>query len=150
MLKIREVKTASGKIAVQVFYIQNRKRVIVKHFGSSSSDEELIYLKQQAIHFIEDYSNQNSLFPNSKSGAYSYLEQYVCIGVYYQFFYQTIERLMVQIGFNKLGSSLFKDLVTIRILGPASKLRSIEVLETYFGIKHRRQNYYKEAKNGFR
>jgi transposase len=28
---------------------------------------------------------------------------------------------------------------------PASKLRSIELLEQYFGIKHRRQNYYESA-----
>jgi hypothetical protein len=37
-------------------------------------------------------------------------------------------------------------LITIRILEPASKLRSIKLIETYFGIVHRRQNYYKEAK----
>ena len=30
---------------------------------------------------------------------------------------------------------------------PASKLRSIELLEQYFGIKHRRQNYYDSAKD---
>src|SRR5690606_14958959 len=50
------------------------------------------------------------------------------------------------IGFEELTSNLFKDLVTIRILEPASKLRSIELIQTYFGIQHRRQSYYKEAK----
>jgi len=33
-------------------------------------------------------------------------------------------------------------LVTIRIIEPASKLRSLELLETYFNIKHRRQSLY--------
>jgi transposase len=146
MLKFREVKTGSGKTAVQVYYLHNRKHVIVKHLGSANSSEELDDLKQQAQQFIEDYSNQTSLFPTLKSGAYSYLEQYECVGFYFRFFYDTIQRLIAQIGFEELNSNLFKDLVTIRILEPASKLRSIDLIEAYFGIAHRRQNYYKEAK----
>jgi transposase len=146
MLKFREVKTGSGKIAVQVYYLHNRKHVIVKHLGSANSSEELDSLKQQAVQFIEDYSNQTSLFPTLRSGVYSPLEQYECVGFYFRFFYDTIQRLIAQIGFEELNSNLFKDLVTIRILEPASKLRSIDLIESYFGIEHRRQNYYKEAK----
>jgi transposase len=129
--------------------LHNRKRVIVKHLGSALTNKELDHLIQQAQQFIEDYSSQTSLFPTSKSGAYSYLEQYECVGFYYRFFYDTIQGLITQIGFGELTSNLFKDLVTIRILEPASKLRSIELIETYFGIQHRRQNYYKEAKMWF-
>lgn len=145
MLKYRSVKTSSGKIAVQVYYLNNRKRVIVKHLGSASTKDELNNLKHQAEQFIVDYSNQASLFPSSKSGAYSYLEQYECVGFYYRFYYDTIQRLITRLGIGELTSNLFKDLITIRILEPASKLRSIELIEKYFGIKHRRQNYYKEA-----
>lgn len=145
MLKFREVKTSSGKIAIQVYYLHNRRRVIVKHLGSASTEDELNNLKDQAEQFIRDYSNQASLFPSLKSGAYSYLEQYKCVGFYYRFYYDTIQRLIAQLGIEELISTLFKDLITIRILEPASKLRSIELIETYFGIKHRRQNYYKEA-----
>jgi len=146
VLKFREVKTGSGKKAVQVYYLHNRKHVIVKHLGSTNTLDELDNLKQKAQQFIEDYSNQASLFPTLKSGAYSYLEQYECVGFYYHFFYDTIQRLISQIGLYDLTSNLFKDLVTVRILEPASKLRSIELIETYFSIQHRRQSYYKEAK----
>ncbi len=146
MLKFREVKTGSGNTAVQVYYIQNRKRVIVKHIGSATNHDELDDLKQQAQQFIADFSCQTTLFPSLKSGAYVYLEQYECLGYYYRFFYDTIQRLMAQMGFEALLSPLLKDLITIRILEPASKLRSIELIEAYFGILHRRQNYYKEAK----
>lgn len=71
MLKFREVKTGSGKIAVQVYYLHNRKHVIVKHIGSASSSEGLDSLKQQPVQFIEDYSNQTSLFPTLRLGVYS-------------------------------------------------------------------------------
>lgn len=37
------------------------------------------------------------------------------------------------------------DLVIIRIFEPGSKLRSIELLEQNFGIRHRRQSYYESA-----
>lgn len=146
MLKFRQVKTGSGKTAVQVYCLHNRKRVIIKHLGSASTNEELDNLKQKAQQFIEDYSSQTSLFPTLKSGAYSYLQEYECVGFYYRFFYDTVQSLIAQIGVEELTSNLLKDLVTIRILEPASKLRSIELIETYFGIQHRRQNYYKEAK----
>jgi len=33
----------------------------------------------------------------------------------------------------------------MRVMEPASKLRSIELLETYFGIRHRRQRFYEAA-----
>jgi hypothetical protein len=45
MLKFREVKTGSGKIAIQVYYLHNRKRVIIKHLGSASTNDELDDLK---------------------------------------------------------------------------------------------------------
>jgi transposase len=39
--------------------------------------------------------------------------------------------------------ALLNDLVMIRIFEPASKLRSLELLEQYFGICHSRKTYYK-------
>jgi hypothetical protein len=145
VLKFREVKTGSGKIAIQVYYLHNRKRVIAKHLGTASTKEELEHLKCQAEQFIADHSNQVSLFPSLKHGAYSYLEHYECTGFFYRFYYDTIQGLIIQLGIEDLTSELFKDLVAIRILEPASKLRSIELIDAYFGIKHRRQKYYKEA-----
>jgi transposase len=67
-------------------------------------------------------------------------------GVLLSFFYDTIQRLMAQMGLEALLSPLLKYLITIRILEPASKLHSIELIERYFGTLHRRQNYYKETK----
>lgn len=41
---------------------------------------------------------------------------------------------------------LLNDLVVMRLIEPCSKLRSIALLESYFGIKHRRQQYYESAR----
>jgi transposase len=100
-----------------------------------------------AEEWIKDYTQQLSVFPNQEPNKHFHVEYTQCIGFYYHFFYDTIKRLMIQIGFAGLSTNLLSDLVAIRILEPASKLRSIALLETYFGILHRRQNFYKEAKN---
>jgi hypothetical protein len=56
MLKIREVRTSSGSIAVQVIYYSNRKRVVLKHIGSAKDDGELEALKLLTVDFVNDYS----------------------------------------------------------------------------------------------
>lgn len=145
MLKIRKVKTSSGKTAVQVILYKDYKRKVLKHIGSGKDDAEIQLLKLQANQFIKDYTQQLSVFPSDNPNMLLFIEHTECIGFYYGFFYTTIQTLIEQIGFSKVCNSLLQDLVTIRILEPASKLRSIELLKSYFGINHRRQNYYNEA-----
>lgn len=145
MLKIREVKTASGKIAVQVILYKDYKRKVLKHLGSAKDEKEIEVLKLQANQFIKDYTQQLSVFPVDNPNSLLFVDQIECVGVYYRFFYNTIQQLIEEIGFHNVGNNFLRDLVTIRILEPASKLRSIELLDHYFGIHHRRQSYYKEA-----
>ena len=67
------------------------------------------------------------------------------LGIYYTFFHEVVSRLIAKIGLDKIDKQLLLDLVAIRILEPASKARSIELLDVYFGIKHRRQSFYRAA-----
>lgn len=66
------------------------------------------------------------------------------LGVQYNFFNNQINFLLNKIGLGNLPA-LLKDLTTIRIFEPASKLRSLALLEQYFGILHNRKTYYKVA-----
>ncbi len=50
--------------------------------------------------------------------------------------------MQARLGYTCFGNKLLNDLVTIRIIEPASKLRSLEHIENYFNIKHRRQTLY--------
>jgi hypothetical protein len=145
MLKIREVKTASNKIAIQVVYYKNYKRVVLKHIGSADV-ENVEELRLIAKEYIKDYQGQFSIFPLENPNAFLFVEYSQCIGFYYSFFYETITKLMSGIGFMGISTKLFSDLVVLRILEPSSKLRAIELMETYFGIAHRRQSYYRDAK----
>jgi len=145
MLRIRVVKTASGASAVQIVYYRNRKRIVFKHIGSANSSQELDSLKLVAQDVIKKFNPEIPFFEEVKLDNLLYLDKTEFLGVYYTFLYEAITDLISQVGLDKIKKQLLLDLVTIRIVEPASKLRSIELLETYFGIKHRRQSYYESA-----
>ncbi len=127
MLYIRVVKTSSGASAVQVVYYRNRKRVIFKHIGSAKTDNELESLKIVAQDLIDNHMPSLSFFQEPKFNNLLYLDKSEFLGIYYTFFYEVISELISKIGLDKIKNQLLLDLVIIRILEPASKLRSIEL-----------------------
>jgi hypothetical protein len=94
---------------------------------------------------INNFSPEIPLFEEVKLDKLLYLDKCEFLGVYFTFLYELISGLISQIGLDKIKKQLLLDLVAIRVVEPASKLRSIELLENYFGIKHRRQSYYQSA-----
>lgn len=145
MYKIRQIKYSESSVSIQVYKIENRKRVIVRHIGTARNEQEKSDLLVLANDFIEKISKQLFLFEDQQAGNVFYIRQTEFIGVYYTFLYDVLSKIILAIGFDKLNNTLLLDLVIMRIMEPASKLRSIALLEEYFGIKHRRQNYYKTA-----
>lgn len=145
MLSIRVIKTASGASAVQVVYYRNRKRVVFKHIGSARNNQELDSLILIAQDLIKNSFIEIPLFEDVKLDNLLYLDKCEFLGVYSTFLYEVICDVISQIGLDKIKKQLLLDLIVIRIVEPASKLRSIELLSSYFGIKHRRQSYYQSV-----
>lgn len=145
MLKIRVSKTASGSRAVQIVYYVNRKTKIFKHIGSGKSDEQIEELRLIAIDLINKIEPLLPFDREPKFNNILSVDKSEFIGIYYSFFYEIISALMIQIGLDAIRKEILLDLVILRILEPASKLRSINLLEQYFGIKHRRQTFYESA-----
>ena len=142
MYKIRQIQYTSKSVSIQVYRIENRKRIIVKHIGTARNEKEKSDLLQIAKQYIQQLSKQISLFEENTSAHLLNLHQIEFIGVYYAFLYEVLSKLMKTIGFGALNNQLLVDLAIIRIVEPASKLRSMELLKNYFGISHRRQSYY--------
>ena len=143
-MKIRVIKTASKAKAVQVVRYQNNRRVILQHIGSAHTEAALNDLLLSAEEWIKSYSAQLTIFPEESPNRLLHLNHCEFIGVRYHFFYQEINAIQDKIGLANLPV-LLRDLVTIRIFEPASKLRSLELMEQFFGIKHSRKTYYKIA-----
>lgn len=146
MLKIRKIKYSKGSTSVQVYKIENRKRVILRHIGTAKSDDELKNLITLANDFITKTSKQLFLFKDDEaSGNVLSIKHTEFLGVYYMFFYDLIHKLLIFTGFDKLQNPFLLDLVVMRMFEPASKLRSVALIEEYFGVKYRRQQYYESA-----
>jgi len=143
-MKIRVVKTASKAQAVQVVRYHNNKRIILQHIGSAHSEDVLSDLIMLAEEWIKEHINQLSIFPDENPNKLLHLNHSTFIGVKYRYFYAQVGAIQDMIKLNDLPV-LLNDLVAIRIFEPASKLRSLELLDQFFGVSHSRKTYYKIA-----
>lgn len=101
---------------------------------------------QMARVFIADYIKQSYLFEEARPKEEAILVSHCgYIGIYYTYLYDVLRAVQHLIGYALSIDTLLNDLVVMRVFEPASKLRSIELMETYFGIKHRRQRFYESA-----
>lgn len=145
MYKVRQISYSPSSVSIQVYKIEHRKRVIVRHVGTARTEQEKADLLALAHDFIQKTSRQFFLFDDQSSGKLLHIDQTDFIGTYYSFLHELISKLIIRVGFDKLKSNLLLDMVILRMMEPASKLRSIELMAEYFGIKHRRQSYYQYA-----
>lgn len=137
--KIREVKTNSGKTAVQVYILVKRKRNILKHLGSGKNQKEIENLKKEAKNWIEIETNAKGLFWSAPE---LFSENYQYLGFSYQFAYEFLDKVFNDFNFNKYTKKIFKDLVVAQILEPSSKRQNLLFLERFFGVKHNLNNLY--------
>lgn len=142
-LSIRKVRTASGAIAVQVIQYTQGKRVVVRHIGSSHTDEELDALCQEAETVRDQLSHQLSLFSIIEKPSKLLHEDHLQLSsVTHLFAYTSLKKCSQLCGLAFLHP-LYQDLALMRIVEPASKLRTIELLENYFKISYAERSVYR-------
>lgn len=144
MYHIRTIKTGSGAYAVQIVRYENRKRVIVLHVGSAHSKTDILVLKEIAISWIERETKQQSLLLESQKIANLVpLDKCQFLGIRYSFAHEVVSKIFTVFKYHLFSDSLLSDLVLMRIIEPASKLHSLEMIEEYFGIRHERRDLYR-------
>lgn len=146
MFHVRTATTSSGATAVQVVRYRYRKRIIVKHIGSAHTPEDLVSLKNIATQWIEQTTQQQTLFPLEKKGTFLPLvstDKLRNLGFRYMFAYETLLTLLWLLFRSATEDQLLLDLVLIRIIQPASKRESFTLLSQLFGIHHRRADFYR-------
>jgi hypothetical protein len=139
MYSLRKVKTKSGATAVQVVHYVGYRSIVAKHIGSGKDEVEVAVLRQRAFEWIEEQTAQLSLFPSQKQKVLV-VDRGECIGVTHHFAYLFFMNCLDECGLYHLPH-LFLDLAIMRLIEPASKLRSIELLQYYFGIKYSQRIY---------
>lgn len=139
MYSVRKVKTKSGSVAVQVVQYFGHRSIIAKHIGSGKDESEVDALRQKASNWIEEHSGQLSLFPDQKQKVL-FVDRADCIGVTHNFAFHFFMNCIDECGLSHLPRLLL-DLAIMRLIEPASKLRSLELLQYYFGIRYSQRIY---------
>ena len=128
---------------MQIIRYENKKRIIVQHIGSAHTKDELTALRNKAEFILEQLSPQLSLFPLSESQPRLVHMDYLQLqSVTHCFAHQVLKQCIKQCELHFLHS-LYQNLAIIRIIEPASKLRSMTLLQRYFHIAHAERTVYR-------
>jgi len=142
--RIRKVKTASGSTAIQVGYYQGKRFKLKKHIGSSKETKKILELITIAKKYISSISPQIELNFNPQSDEILFKRGIRAKDSRLDTAFHYLEEIYSKIGLNKIENEILKHFVMIRVLHPASKTKSILLLEKYFGINYKRTTVFRQ------
>ncbi len=137
MIRVRRVKTGSGKVAVQVVSSTHKKTLILKHLGSAVTDDEINNLVDLGKQFIESQLGYRPLFTEFSTDSRhvqfdQLLKSLIIRPTRHLTVYQILTGWYKYCGFNLINVPLIRDLAIIRLIKPVSKLQSINLLSRHF------------------
>ncbi|WP_300442128.1 IS1634 family transposase, partial [Christiangramia sp.] len=133
---LRRLKNRSGSISVQIISKERGKYKVVKSIGSGSNEQEiqkLVFLGKQEIERLEAqgklFVSENDivveqLFEALGNASIKTVGPEIIFGKIYD-----------SIGFNEINEDLFRHLVIARLAFPLSKLKTIEYLYRFQGVR---------------
>ena len=145
-MRIRKVKTASGKYALQVVSGVSGNLEIHKHIGSYSSESEKENLLIKARNYIEAKTGQEDLFKNISKLDFSEIAILESKPI---FAYKFLGEIYSRLGFDEYGDPVLKDLIIARIFSPSSKTEARELLLESFERKYSLKTIYRHLKATF-
>ena len=142
-LRIRKTRTASGATAVQVVRYEGKRRTVVKHIGSAQDEDELAVLLSEAERYIQSHDAQPSLFDTSEpKSALVDLSRVRLVAVTHTYARRALLACADLCGLGDLPV-LYRDLALMRIIEPASKLQTIELLDQHFEVPYAERTVYR-------
>lgn len=146
-LRIRKVKTRSGSTAVQVGYYAEKRFHLEKHIGSSKDSGRLVELLEMAKAYVRSQSPQQEFNFNPQSEEVLFKRGLMVTQSRLEVAYTYLDHVYAKLGFAKLANEGLKHFVMIRVLEPASKSKSILLLNRYFGIQYKKTTIFRDLTN---
>ena len=146
---VRTTKTASGATAVQVVDRYHHQTRIVKHIGSAVDQESLSRLHTLAAQYIREQNVTPPLFPSFAKESSKHLvavEDLVFTKAYHKAAYEFFSFFYERNGFTQIPNPLLRDMAIMRLIEPASKLQSIELLKEHFHITYGHTRLYRHLR----
>ena len=142
-LRIRKTRTASGATAVQVVRYEGKRRTVVQHIGSAHDENTLAILLSEAERYIQAHDAQPSLFAESEPPSQLVdLSKVRLVGVTHTYARRALLTCAELCGLGYLPI-MYRDLALMRIIEPASKLQTIELLKQYFEVAYAERTVYR-------
>lgn len=141
---LRQKRNKSGSISVQIITKNSGHYKVLKTLGSSSEEQGIAMLLEQGRNEIKRLEAQTSLFISQEDVL---VESYISNLANSQI--KTIGPELVYgkiydyIGYQQVKEDLFRHLVIARLAFPLSKLKTIEYLYRYQGLKLKLDNVYR-------
>lgn len=141
---LRQKRNKSGSISVQIITKNSGRYKVLKTLGSSSEEQGVAMLLEQGRNEIKRLEAQTSLFISQEDVV---VESYISNLANSQI--KTIGPELVYgkiydyIGYQQVKEDLFRHLVIARLAFPLSKLKTIEYLYRYQGLKLKLDNVYR-------
>ena len=131
---VRRKRNASGTSSVQVVMKERGRYVVVRSFGASSDEQELLRLEAAAKDFIRTYGGQRVIDFDARTAAQEtrhLVSSFQSVTMNGQ--HLILDRIYDGVGFGVLGEDLLRDLVVSRVCCPRSKLATVDYLRRYKG-----------------
>lgn len=139
---IRNLKSASGKVYVQVVDKSSGRYKVLKSFGGSTDLSGLSGLKLKAQEWINSQTGIKELdFSNTDAIVEQFFNSITSMKrVGYDLL---LGKIFDEIGFNKIKDEYFRELVLARVAFPKSKLKTTEYLYRYKHISWDEDQLYR-------
>jgi len=136
---IRRKLNKSGSISIQIIKKENRRNILVKTIGCSKDPKEIARLQLRGEEFInKPIANQCRLFRLEDKESMvikNFLSNLSNSNIHTVGPELIFGKLFDKIGFNQISDELFRHLVITRLAYPTSKLKTVDYLYRYKGIK---------------
>jgi transposase len=142
--RIRKVKTHSGATAIQVGRYAGKRFKLTKHIGSSKNPQKISELLQIGQEYICSHSPQLAFNFNPRSEEILYKRGITIAKSTLSEAFVYLEGIYTKIGFSSLKNDCLKNFAIIRVLEPASKAKSLVLLEKYFDITYKKTTAFRE------
>ena len=139
---VRKKPNKSGLVSVQVIDKSHGKYRVVKTIGSSAKADEVERFVDEGKRFIQSQTGlQEFDFTDYKkvyAQVLSSIQSHKLIGIQC-----VLGKIFNDIGFDKIGEELFRDLVLYRLIYPKSKLKTTEYLYRYEQKRYSEDDIYR-------
>lgn len=143
---VRKVRNRSGSVSVQAIQKRNGRYTVVKTFGSSKNPDEVERLFCDAQNFVHNPTNSSPLFATLSRDD-------VVIKTFFKGLGNEMVRtvgpelifgtLFDRIGFHAIRDEMFRHLVVARLAYPVSKLKTVDYLYRYQGVRTNESAVYR-------